>query len=362
MRSVSLTRRNVLMPLALAGCWFFWMAVGGIGWAFKAPNNLTYVVRYTLVDGVTGFLFCGLLFLLYDRVRRRVGFRPFVFAAVGLSAVFAIGWHAVSGVAMWALGWSNALYLTPKNLLIGGGLMDGITLVLFSVVFVAVDHWLQFGEQREKAREATALAHQAQLQMLRYQINPHFLFNALNSIRAMIVENPGRAREIVTELAEFMRYSLNGRGHESTIGEEIQAIENYLAIQRMRFEERLEVSMRIDPVARAIVVPCFLIHPLVENAVKYGMETSPTPLRLEIDVAPRGADLIVRVSNTGRLLFGDTEPAAHDPRNGTGTGLRNVRQRLELAFPGRHAFTVAEADSRVVAEIVLHDVVGARAP
>jgi LytS/YehU family sensor histidine kinase len=279
---------------------------------------------------------------------------PLCFAA-------AILWHAASMLTMWRVGWNDQLYLTAGNLLIGGGIMDGITLALFSLLFFAVDHWLQLREQREKARTATALAHQAQLQMLRYQLNPHFLFNALNSIRAMILREPERARQIVTELSEFLRYSLNGRSHESTVGEEMQAIENYLAIQRIRFEERLVVTVQVDPEVHAFVLPCFLVHPLVENAVKYGMETSEPPLRVAIEIAAHGPGLRIRVSNTGRLLPA-VAAAPGSAQDGTGTGLKNVTQRLELAFPGRHTFSVVEREGWVHAEIVLQPAAKEEAP
>ena len=151
---------------------------------------------------------------------------------------------------------------------------------------------------------ATELAHQAQLHMLRYQLNPHFLFNALNMIRGMIIEDPQRSREMVTELADFLRYSLDGKGGEGAIGDEILAIDSYLAIQRIRFEEQLDATVRVDDSAMKVAVPCFLIHPLVENAVKYGMKTSALPLRIRIEVTRDGDGVAIRVSNTGRLLSG----------------------------------------------------------
>jgi two-component system LytT family sensor kinase len=348
----SLPRRSILLPLSLTGLWSLWEVVSAVAWALKAKGKLAYVIRYTATDGLIGLAVCGLLFAVYGVIRRRLGFRPLIFAALPLCFVFAILWHTLSTLAMWQLGWQEKLWLNASNLLVGGGLIDGITLALFSLLFFAVDYWLQLGEQKQKARAATALAHQAQLQMLRYQLNPHFLFNALNSIRAMILREPERARQIVTELSEFLRYSLNGRGHESTVGEEMQAIENYLAIQRIRFEEKLVVTVRVDPAAQQFVLPCFLIHPLVENAVKYGMETSEPPLRLEIEVAARGRELLIHVANTGRLA----PPAPVAPGslpNGTGTGLMNIARRLELAFPGRHRFSLVEQDGWVRAEIVL---------
>ncbi len=353
----SSSRRSLLLPLTLACCWTLWEVASSAGWAFKAPKSLGYIIRYTSVDGLLGLAACGLLFWTYNRLRRHLEFLPLVLLVVPLCFLAAVLWHTASLVILWRLGWNDRLYLGVTNVLVGGGLMDGITLALFSMLFFAVDHWLQLRDQREKAREATALAHQAQLKMLRYQLNPHFLFNTLNSIRAMIMREPDRARQIVTELAEFLRYSLDGHGPDSTVGEEMEAIASYLAIQRIRFEEKLAVTVRVDPELEGYVVPCFLVHPLVENAVKYGMETSEPPLRLEIEITPAGRGLRIRVSNTGRLVA-----AAPGGTNGTGIGLQNVAQRLELAFPGRHAFTLTERDGWVHAEISLQPAAEAAGP
>lgn len=346
----------MVLLLILAGCWTVWEIASGVGWAVKAPAKLPYILRYTAVDGLLGLFVCGLLFLAYDRVRNRLSLGPFLAFLAPLCYLAALLWHMLSITVMWLFGWGDWSSFSAKNLLVGGGLSDGITLALFSMLYLAVDHGLQLRAQREKAREATTLAQRAQLQMLRYQLNPHFLFNSLNSIRAMILDDPERARQIVTELSEFLRYSLNGRGHESTIGEEMQAIENYLAIQRIRFEERLVVTTHVDPVLETFVLPCFLMHPLVENAVKYGMETCDPPLRLGIEVTAEEEGLRIHVSNTGRLMT----TAAGEPRggcDGTGTGLRNVAQRLELAFPGRHSFSLNEREGWVDAEIVLRSAV-----
>jgi hypothetical protein len=344
--------RSLLFLTALASCWTLWVAVNSIIWAAKAPEKLPYNIRYNGVDGALGLALCALLFVGYDRIRRRSSPRRLLLVVVPLCVGAALIWHVTSAVSMWALGWNDRLYLEPKMVLLGGGLGDGMTLVLFSLLYFAVDHWLEAREQQQQARDALALATQAQLQMLRYQLNPHFLFNALNSIRAMIVREPERARQIVTELSEFLRYSLSGCGHEATIGEELQAIENYLAIQRIRFEEKLVVTVHADPALMDFVVPCFLIHPLVENAVKHGMETSEPPLRIELRVTAAGETVIIGVANTGRLVPAEAT-AADGGCNGTGTGLKNVRQRLALAFAGRHVFSLTEREGWVRAEIRL---------
>ncbi len=353
--TLSMPRRSILVPLTLAGCWTLWVVTNASVWAMKAPDQLRFIARNRSVDGLAGLLVCGLLFWIYDRARQRLELGALLLSVVPLCFTSGMLWQTASSLAMWRLGWSwdGQLNLGLKPLLIGGGLANGTTLALFTMLYFAIDHWLQLRDQQEKAREATSLAHQAQLQMLRYQLNPHFLFNALNSIRAMILREPERARQIVTELSEFLRYSLNGHGPESTLGEEMQAIENYLAIQRIRFEEKLVVTTRVDPALLDLRLPGFLLHPLVENAVKYGMETSAPPLRIELDIGFRGEEVVFRVANTGRLVTA-AEAAPDQPRNGTGTGLNNVTQRLRLAFPNRHHFSLVERDGWVRTEIVLH--------
>lgn len=353
MRLFRFSRRSVLLALTLAGCWTFWSLAGALAWSIKAPKNLPFIVHYSLIDDFIGVLVCGLLFAAYSRLRARLELGAFIFALIPLCFVGAIAWHAASALAMWGVGWQPRLNLSALSLLVGGGVTDALTLALFALLFLAVDHWHQLRAEKEKAREAAAAADAAQLQMLRYQLNPHFLFNALNSIRAMIVREPERARQIVTELSDFLRYSLTGRGAESTIGGEIEAIDNYLAIQRIRFEDKLAVTVTVEPGLRDLPIPSFLVHPLIENAVKYGMQTSDAPLRVGIAIFSRDGEVVIQVRNSGRLVAPDPARDREDGIDGTGTGLQNVRRRLQLAFPDRHTFKLTADDDGVQAEIVL---------
>lgn len=341
---VAITRKSILMPLVLFVGWSLWFLASLATAALKGPGAIDWALRVTTIFCALSFLACGLMFLIYDRIKPRPSLGGYALLVPLLCYVAGSWCDLLVGLVRWWLGWNPQFSPSIKFMLLGGGVQNGVSFLLFSMLYFAVDHWLQLSEQREQARAATVLAQQAQLQMLRYQINPHFLFNALNSIRAMILENPVQARAITTELSEFLRYSLDGCGSEATIASEIAAIENYLAIQRIRFEKKLAITLQVDPAARDCTVPCFLVHPLVENAVKYGMDTSPMPLRLEILVVRQDDDLIIRVSNTGRLV---DQPQSQ----GTGTGLRNVRQRLALTFPDRHTFTLVEGKGWVHAEI-----------
>jgi len=230
--------------------------------------------------------------------------------------------------------------------------------MVWSLLYFVVNFWLEWRRERERALEASLLAEKARLQMLRYQLNPHFLFNALNSIRALVDENKESARAMITELAEFLRYSLAHRDLAKVpLASEMEALGHFLSIQSRRYEEKLVVSTGISDAAGQRLVPCFLIHPLVENAVKYGMQTSPMPLRIDITARVENGALLLTVKNTGKWV---APHAAHAVAGaGTGTGLDNVRQQLETAFPGHHRFGVRESDGWVTVDIEISDVPGA---
>ena len=190
--------------------------------------------------------------------------------------------------------------------------------------------------------------------MLAYQLNPHFLFNALTSIRAMIDEDRARARQMVTELAAFLRHALVERALQTTtLAAELDALRGYLAIEQIRFEERLAIETHVEQAAESCAIPAFLIHPLLENAIKHGArDQGDGPLRVRLDARVTGDTLRVEVWNTGSLQtrtpndppcgtelgIADAVPNA----NGTGIGVRNVRERLARLFPGRHRFELTD--------------------
>jgi LytS/YehU family sensor histidine kinase len=211
------------------------------------------------------------------------------------------------------------------------------TLIGWSALYFGIKYWQRWQTERDRTLQAEALAHQAQLDMLRYQLNPHFLFNALNSIRASIDEDSRRAKRLVTEFSEFLRYSLlNNNSIKVALKDEIEAVRNYLAIEKIRFEDKLDVAFHVEPAAEDFELPGFLIHPLVENAVKHGMATNSSVLRIQVSAKVRDSELEVEVANTGKLR--QTAPTD----NGTGIGLTNVRERLAKLYPDRSRFTLRE--------------------
>lgn len=223
----------------------------------------------------------------------------------------------------------------------------------WSFFYFVIKFWIAWHRQREKAERLEVLAQQAQLKMLRYQLNPHFLFNSLNSIRAMVDGKNRALKNMITDLAGFLRYSLDGGNKETVpLSEEIGAVSRYLQIEKARFEDSLDVIIEVEPGTDDFRVPCFIIHPLVENALKYGMQTSEMPLSIIVK-AERVDDggLAVSVFNSGSWI----EPSGpDDPRiDGTGTGLVNIRRRLETAYPGNHRFEVKTDDRGVSVNIVI---------
>lgn len=226
----------------------------------------------------------------------------------------------------------------------------GVAIGMTTGYAMAFGTWLRiyFGvhaRRRQRAIEIRALqlevvAHDARLRALESQLNPHFLFNCLNSVRALIVENPERAQTMVTRLAELLRYSLKpDRPDAVTLEEEMRAVGDYLSLEQIRFEERLAVDVVVDPHALRARVPRMLVMTLVENAVKHGIANLPAGGAVRIAARIAGGQLQIDVSNSGSL--------GRDVEN-TGVGLRNARERLRLLYGADASLTLAAADSRTV--------------
>jgi len=190
--------------------------------------------------------------------------------------------------------------------------------------------------QSETARLEAQLA-EAKLAALNAQLNPHFLFNTLNAVSSMVARDPRGVRRMIARLSELLRYTLDG-GHEPVVavGQEIAFLERYLEIMQIRFEDRLEIDVHVGDDARDALVPSLILQPLVENAVKHGVEKVAGTGRIEI-TAMRHDDRLV-------LSVGDNGPGRTKSDNGDdrGVGLRNIRQRLEQLYGGAQSLTFLE--------------------
>jgi hypothetical protein len=201
-----------------------------------------------------------------------------------------------------------------------------------------------------------ATVKEAELRALKSQVNPHFLFNSLNSLRALIDEDAPRARESVTRLANMLRYSLqSGQQETVALDEEIRIVEDYLALEQIRHEERLRVTWALEDESslRGLSVPPMLLQTLVENAVKYGISPRREGGEIVISARRDGNALRIRVSNPGDLAAPASASAAR-AGSSTGVGLRNASERLKLLYGDRATLTLlAEPAGCVTADIFI---------
>jgi two-component system, LytTR family, sensor kinase len=273
------------------------------------------------------------------------------------------GWSALgpsrllprAGVASLAAGVVISVSSIPIGLLYGAAARplrewlpwaiaaQTFSVFLWSCVYFGVhyfDRWRR--AERDKAELAVAAA-EAKLHSLMSQLNPHFLFNCLNSVRALIVEDPARAHTAVTGLSNLIRYSLRAT-HVATVplAAEIDMVKTYLVLEGIRFEERLRCEIDIAADTRSVPVPPMLVQSLVENGVKHGIERLPEGGTIEVVSRLDGDALCVRVRNTGRIV---------ERPGSTRVGLRNARERLRLLYGARASITMREDGASVVADL-----------
>jgi signal transduction histidine kinase len=227
-------------------------------------------------------------------------------------------------------------------------LIFGVNMTLFQVSFArraALKQELQLSEARSAAQ-------QAQLAALRYQLNPHFLFNALNSISALIVTRRNDDAERMTDkLSTFLRTSLNADpGELVPLEDELALTEEYLEIESVRFGERLNVNVDCAPGACEALVPSFLVQPLVENAIKHGVAPSREPVSIDIHATVDDDELSIRVENCITADADRDRPTKKAPGR-SGVGLLNVRRRLEAVYGKSATLSADRTGDRFVATI-----------
>ncbi|MBX5462999.1 MAG: histidine kinase [Steroidobacteraceae bacterium] len=219
----------------------------------------------------------------------------------------------------------------------GGAVSMTYLLLCWSAIYFGIKYYESLQKQREAALRSAALAQEAQLKMLRYQLNPHFLFNTLNAISTLILDNQNRtANHAVMRLSEFLRYTLDQDPMKKvTLRQEMEALDLYMNTERLRFGGRLRLEYAIEEPALDALVPSLLLQPLIENAVKYAITPREEGGSIRIEGRARGAMLELTVIDDG--------PGLRDGNalvEGRGVGLRNTRERLAVLYGEQHRFAV----------------------
>lgn len=219
-----------------------------------------------------------------------------------------------------------------------------VLLLIWSIAYAAYRYFIRSRGEEIRALRLETAARNIQLANLRSQLNPHFMFNALNSIRALIDEDPSRAKQSITQLSAILRNAMATVKRPTVpLGEELDIVKAYLALESMRFEERLRVSFDIDPALEREPVPPMMLQTLVENAVRHGIAKRTEGGEVLIG-AQRGLNgLVLSVRNTGHFVPGRVE--------GSGIGLRNTRERLERLYGEQAVLSIHNRDGMVVTEV-----------
>jgi signal transduction histidine kinase len=286
------------------------------------------------IAAATGFVISSCLRYLFRRIRDR---SLAVVVPLSILAIYpaALIWRVFINSAVSAL-LDERFAAHGLGQFFAGALISTYLLLSWSALYYGTYFYEAVHRERLATAKAEGLAREAQLRMLHYQLNPHFLFNTLNAISTLVLDHDNQTANLaVTRLSGFLRHTLDQDPMKKvTLGRELEALALYLDIEQLRFDQRLTVVQQIDETARAVLVPSLLLQPLVENALKYA-------------VAPReegGRILIVARIDHGELelLVADDGPGLPEgrlPDDGRGVGLRNTRERLEVLYGERARMT-----------------------
>ncbi|WP_374474256.1 sensor histidine kinase [Arenimonas sp.] len=318
---------------------FWWLQFGG--WA--AYGSLGYLGglahgkgvdywRLPLGVAITGFL---VTLLVRQVLRRAWGLPPARFLAVAAACVVAAS--STMGVVFLSLliDWCGT-DCRPTSTLGYAAYSTGHLYVVLSWVglYTGIKYYRQLQQQTRQALAATAMAHEAQLKMLRYQLNPHFLFNTLNAISTLVLDRSNDvANQMVQGLSAFLRHSLDSDPMQRvTLKQELDALNLYLGIEKMRFGDRLVVETRIAPECYSALLPSMLLQPLVENSIKHAVARMVEGGRLVISAERRDGQLLLRVADNGPGCKDLPAGGAQGNGNGNGVGLANTRERLRVLY------------------------------
>jgi hypothetical protein len=316
-----------------------------LAWYPPSPGNTRILVLEQLFEFLSLFPFVLLMIVSYKwaiKKRRKVLLTVLVLVFAILGPTLLIYFSSGLETIFWHR--AHRPPVTMDTLLkYSPGLM--VAILFLSVTFYLTHFQLKYAKQTDEMHKAETLAKEVQLKMLHYQINPHFLFNVLNSIHALIDENTAKAKKLVVEMSDYYRYTLNKQEQTISIGKEVEAVVKYLEIQKTRFEENFEYEISVDKATEPMLIPSFVIHLLVENAVKYGIRTNDQKLVIRLSTELVNKKLLIRVLNTGKL---GSDPSGS---TGTGNGIENIKNRLGLYCNDRYSFSLSGDNGWVTAAI-----------
>jgi sensor histidine kinase YesM len=318
----------------------FWIlqTIGWSGYFFLRTlsgfaNNLGWMlVVHTLLLTATGYSLTLLMASLY---RRLIKMKPIWTLLLSLAAVV-LASVIFSVIETWSVATFLKLDFKPQGVAYLGALpLNFSLLAAWTALYYGINYFLLLEDQIRLRERLEGQASSAQLAMLRYQLNPHFLFNTLNSISTLVLlKQTERANAMLARLSSFLRYTLaNEPTAKVTLAQEVETLKLYLEIEKMRFEDRLRPHFRIESETIGARLPSLLLQPLIENAIKYAVTPAENGADIWLTAAREGQAVRIEVADNGDGSGGEI---AASPS--TGVGLANIRDRLSQAYGGTHRF------------------------
>ncbi len=335
----------------------YWMCQIG-GWGMTILVNAFFYITLSvrevddfylliLINAVAGVFFSHLMRVFireYRMLELPVNRQIFYFILLSLFFGFLFALHYENITKAFNLGENLNPKLTASNELARTSFNNFFLLVVWNLIYV-VYHYVQSNRKQElQTLRLQALVKELELKTIKSHINPHFIFNALNSIRALVDENPARARTAITELSNILRSSMQAEKLETvTLEKELSIVNDYLALEKIRFEERLQIGMQIEENTLGLQVPPMMLQNLVENAIKHGIGKNESGGVVNIISSASGSHHKITVENTGSY----NEQAARE-----GFGLKSTMDRLNLLFAGNAHFSISNRAGNMVQSTV----------
>src|SRR5215212_4718403 len=328
--------KNKAFWVLLTSVWtvyFFLRSLSGI-----ANSMGVMFVVHTLLLTATGYSLTLLMASLY---RRLITMRALLTAVLSLIVVI-----LASSAFSFIETWSFATFLKPDSKPVGVEYLGAILLnfsllAAWSALYYGINYYLLLEEEIDQRSKLESQASSAQLAMLRYQLNPHFLFNTLNSISTLVLlKQTERANAMLARLSSFLRYTLvNEPAGKVTLAQEVETLKLYLEIEKMRFEDRLRPHFRVDADTIGARLPSLLLQPLIENAIKYAVTPSENGADIWLTAMREGQGVRIEVADNGT---DEGQELSASPS--TGVGLANIRDRLSQAYGAAHRFETRTND------------------
>lgn len=309
---------------------FVWLIIAALQ-GFMYWYLLRFPLSVVITDALLSTLIFGFLGLLAWYPTRYIPFQR-------QSPVYSLLAHIVAGVlvlTIWLIitvSLLNAIFANQgayveflNKTLAWRSTLGGLIYLVLVLIYYLVSNSQKLQERAQQEERLRNIVRDTELNMLKSQINPHFLFNSLNSISSLTMSNPDEAREMIIRLSDFLRYSLKHRENEYVpLKEELGRMKDYLAIEKIRFGEKLQYVFNISDACEEFPVPTMIFQPLFENAIRHSVYESVKPVTIRFECTVDNGYMKTVVSN-------DYDPQI-PTRKGTGVGLQNVRQRIELAY------------------------------